>query len=148
MNILVRFTDNVYHLRLVSFIPGILLIPLSFLSAQLIFKKIEVGKLYSKLISLLISSFYAFSFFFVILSTGTRPYTLMLVFQMLAFCFLLLHIDNKEHKYLLLFYLSSLFAILSDYSSLMSVFVFSLIIIAITFFKDGSPVKNKNLVNI
>lgn len=132
LNLILRFSNNIYDIRWVSMIPEILLILLSFFFTKTICFNISKNLKHSNLIALIISCFYAFSFIHIELSTETRPYPLMLIFQISSLISLLSFNRFKKNYQLLLFYIFCSLAIITDYSALIPVATLALATIVIS----------------
>lgn len=119
VNLIFRFIDNVNMLRLVAFIPGVLLLPTSFLLGYSFFLNKELDqRLYSGLIlSFLVANMETL----ILLSIETRPYSLMLLFEMLALISLLFVLKRNKQYLIAPFYIFSLLAIFADYSALVPI---------------------------
>ena len=147
LNIIFRLSNNVYDARLVSMIPGILLVPLSFFFTKIVYLHMNGKSKYSNLIALTISCFYAFSFICINLSIGTRPYNLMLIFQICSLISLLSFSKFKNIYLLIAFYFFCTLAIITDYSALMSIGTLAFASIILSWIKNLS-FKYKNIVTI
>lgn len=147
LNMILRFTQNIYDVRWISMLPGILLIPSSFLFAKIIYENISIKRKYSNIVALVISSFYAFSIIQVSLSIETRPYPLMMLFQLGSLISFLCFNKLKNIYSLLLFYFFCTLAIITDYSALIPIgtIAFATIIIIIN---KGIEIKYKKIVLI
>jgi hypothetical protein len=145
LNMILRITNNVYDFRLVSMIPGILLIPLAFFFTKIICLNMDDKPRHSNLIALIISCFYAFSFLPINLSIGTRPYTLMLLFQICSLISFLSFNRSKNTCLLILFYFFCALAIITDYSALIPIGTLAFASIVLTWNKR-LQIKHKNIV--
>jgi hypothetical protein len=134
INILYRYIDNIYQIRLVSFIPGLILIPTFFVYGFSIFyKKTTETRITIGLICATIASF---SSSLITLSIETRPYMMMLVFEVLALVFFFLAVERKSNLAIPLFFLFSSLACFSDYSPVLSILCLSLLLVFSVIFQQ------------
>jgi hypothetical protein len=127
LNFLLKIINNIYLTRLASFIPGVLLIPASFLLGYSFFLNSDLRqRLYSGLVcSFLITNMETL----ILLSVESRPYSLMLLFEIMAIVSLLFVVKKKINYLIIPFYIFSIFAIFTDYSALVPIAVLNSILL-------------------
>jgi hypothetical protein len=131
LNLLYGVINNIYLTRLVSFIPGVLLIPAGFLFGYSLFLNNDLKvRFYSGLVS---SFLIATMETLILLSVETRPYSLMLLFEIMAIVSMLFVLKRKINFQIIFFYLFSLLAIFTDYSALVPVAGLNIILLFCVF---------------
>lgn len=143
LNLLMRFIDSIYSTRLIGFLPGILLIPMSAVFAYQIFNNSSrLTKLY---LGLFLATLFTFMEDMVLLSFETRPYMFMMLFNMATIMATIKFHRSKSKTWLMLFWISSLLAIFTAYTNYVIISICSLSI-AWLYIKNNLDNHTKNAI--
>ena len=140
LNILLRFTKDLNSVRLISLVPGLILIPLSFFLGLTVDHK--GSKKDGILVGLLFAFLITFLQIFIQLSFETRPYMMCSMFTFIATFSTIKFSRTQSKSSLIIFCLSACLALLSNYPSMsiISICCLSIIILTIQNFKSLSQV--------
>jgi hypothetical protein len=130
LNLILQTADNLYYIRFVAIIPGVLLIPAMFLLGLTVCHDAPVK--YRYVAGVFCAFVITFMSSMIIWSIETRPYMLMLLFQVCALICLLQYSRTCSPKWLAAFFCSALLTILSDYSAVMFIGICTLLVLFIS----------------
>jgi hypothetical protein len=139
LNIVLRFTKDLNSVRLISLIPGLIMIPLSFFLATTIDQ--NKNKKNGVLVGLLFAFLLTFLQVFIQLSFETRPYMMSSIFSFISIFVTLKFSRTLSKNSLVIFCISSCLALLSNYTSISIILIccLSILILAIRNYNALSP---------
>lgn len=115
VNLIFRFSDSIYASRLVGLVPSVLIIPAMCAFGYTISSFASSRQRW--LVGLCFAFFATFMHLMIRLSIETRPYMLMLLFQLVAMTCLIHYARSYALKWLFGFLLCSVIVIFTDYSA-------------------------------
>ena len=130
LNLILRISDNLYYARFVAIIPGVLLILAMFYLGLSVCR--DAPAKYRYIASIFCAFMVAVMSPMVLWSIETRPYMLMLLFQVGALICLLQYARSYSLRWLTGFFCCALLSIFSDYSVVISIGIYTLIVLYIS----------------